>query len=200
MLKEVLNMIIIVSTLLFGVAVAVLFGFSHNDYTFTVYDYATPVIQLVAEATMAMSFLFATLITSIILYVSLAIASFRDVEDKINVRMFSASPSVARFALALDLMMLVYGICWAYDFKFPAWGCINKMTEDCLLGSPPALSPRFLKALFSGTIAPGAAVSSFGDKLIEVTAGVTIAIAGVALSSKTFVHYQSYRAIRQQRT
>lgn len=149
-LKEVLNMIVIVSTLLFAVVVTMPFGFQHDElvdyvnlwrkggvydglakealevdgYEFTEADYARPVTRFVAESVYATGLLFATLIVSIIMYVSLATASFRDADGKINLRMLGAWWSVARFALLMVLALLVSGIWyfqsavyWAYDVR-----------------------------------------------------------------------------------
>jgi hypothetical protein len=134
-LKDVLNMIILVATLLFAVTVTIPFGFAHeeliaytnlwreggmyeglalesraNGYEFTEKDYALPVIELVGESVLTINFLFSALVISIIMYVSLSSASFRDADDKINVKMLAAWWSIARFGFALALGLLVYGI------------------------------------------------------------------------------------------
>jgi hypothetical protein len=101
-LKDVLNMVILVTTLLFAVTVTIPFGFSHeeliaytnlwreggiygglalesrdNGYEFTEKDYTLPVIELVGElvgeSVLAVNFLFAALVISIIMYVSLLV-------------------------------------------------------------------------------------------------------------------------------
>mmetsp|Transcript_13721 Transcript_13721/g.40435 ORF Transcript_13721/g.40435 Transcript_13721/m.40435 type:complete len:258 (-) Transcript_13721:147-920(-) len=226
-LKETLNMMIIVATLLFAVCVTIPFGFSHQEldeyvdlwkpggmydgyareaerergYKFTEQEYAEAVVWMVAETTMATSLLFSTLIICLIMYVSLNATSFRDAENKVNLKMLTAYWKFARVVLTIALCMLVAGIWafneavyWAFDIKFPAWGCKGRMTDACWSDTPPPLSREFHTALFSGDLAPGTAITAFGNAVSQLTTPICVFILGIGIAFKTFQFHLSYKA------